>query len=240
MKKKSSSGILYLIPAPLWEHEVSGISQAVREITLSLSLFAVEEIRTTRRYLRSLDKTFDIDGSQFFEMDKHGKYGIDQQFLKEIANGKNGGIISEAGCPCVADPGYNIVYEAHQMGITVKPLTGPNSILLALMASGFYGQKYHFHGYLPIEKEKRMKALKGFSDMTNPVPQIFIETPFRNQPMLEDIIRFSHPEIELCIAAELTSPHEFIGTKTIKEWSKNLPDLHKKPVVFIINPKRKQ
>lgn len=238
MKKERKTGILYLIPVPLWENEASGISQMVKDITTSLSLFAVEEIRTTRRYLRSLDKSFDIDGSLFFEMDKHGKYGIDQQFLQHLLNGKNGAIMSEAGCPCVADPGYKIVYEAHQKGITVKPLPGPNSILMALMASGFYGQQYHFHGYLPIEKDKRMKMIKGISELKHVVPQIFIETPFRNQGLLDDIIRFTHPDMELCIASELTSPHEFIATKTIREWSKKLPELHKKPTVFIINPKR--
>ena len=157
-------------------------------------------------------------------------------FFKGLQAGNDVGLMSEAGCPGIADPGAEIVDKAHRMGIKVVPLVGPSSILLALMASGFNGQSFTFHGYLPIDKVLRSKKIKELEvaaiklDQT----QLFIETPFRNNPMLEEILKTANPRTKLCIATDLTAPTEFVQTKTIADWQKKVPELHKRPTIFLL------
>ena len=154
-----------------------------------------------------------------------------------VEEGKDAGIISEAGCPGVADPGAEVVKYAHQKNIKVVPFAGPSAILLSLMASGFNGQQFAFHGYLPIEKRDRVQALRALEKemQQRNQTQIFMETPYRNNKLLEDLLQTLHPETRLCIAANITSPeHEFIQTKTIQQWNGKLPDIHKQPAVFLI------
>jgi 16S rRNA (cytidine1402-2'-O)-methyltransferase len=169
----------------------------------------------------------------------YGKYARDEgtaEFFKGLQAGKDVGLMSEAGCPGIADPGAEIVEKAHRMNIKVVPLVGPSSILLALMASGFNGQSFVFHGYLPIDKterSKKIRQLEGHAEQ-NKQTQIFIETPFRNNPMLEEILKTAHPKTRLCIACDLTAKTEFVQTKTIAEWQKKVPELHKRPTIFLI------
>jgi 16S rRNA (cytidine1402-2'-O)-methyltransferase len=167
---------------------------------------------------------------------KHNRDTGTADFFKGLQTGKDVGLMSEAGCPGIADPGAEIVEKAHRMGIKVIPLVGPSSILLALMASGFNGQSFTFHGYLPIDKVERSKQIRELESMAekNNQTQIFIETPFRNNPMLEEILKTAHPKTRLCIACDLTSATEFIQTKTIAEWQKKVPELHKRPAIFLI------
>lgn len=232
----TKKGRLFLIPTPLWEGEISGIPEMTRKAALEITCYAVENLRSGRRFLKALDSNKDIDACTFFEMDKHGKYTVEKGFFDTILDGKDGGILSEAGCPCIADPGFHLVKEAHHRGIEVIPLVGPNSVIMALMASGLNGQYFHFHGYLPIEKEKRIKMIRNFGEQKHAAPQIFIETPYRNQGLLEDLLRYSGAETELCIACNITAPDQFIQTKSIQEWSKMTPDIQKKPTVFIVLP----
>jgi 16S rRNA (cytidine1402-2'-O)-methyltransferase len=192
-------------------------------------------LRTARRYLKLLDKEKDIDHSSFFILDKHT--GADEfiSFLKPIEEGHDVGILSEAGCPGVADPGAEIVKLAHQKNITVVPLTGPSSLLLALMASGLNGQNFAFNGYLPIDKSERAKAIKHLEtkSIKENQTQIFIEAPYRNDALAREIIKNARPTTRLCIACDLTLPDAFIKTLPVAQWKKKLPDLHKKPTVFL-------
>ena len=240
MNEASKKGRLFLIPTPLWEGEISTIPDITRKVALEITCYAVENLRSGRRFLKALDSHKNIDDCTFFEIDKHGKYTVDKGFFDAILVGKDGGILSEAGCPCIADPGFLLVKEAHAKGIQVIPLVGPNSVIMALMASGLNGQYFHFHGYLPIEKEKRIKMIRNFGEQKHAAPQIFIETPYRNQGLLEDLLRYSGADTELCIACDITAPEQFILTKTIHEWSKGIPDIQKKPTVFIILPPKQK
>ena len=176
-----------------------------------------------------------IDDFEWYSIHKAEPEQINS-FRKKIKEGKNIAIISEAGCPCIADPGQILVHEAQQMNEIVKPLVGPNSILLALMASGLNGQHFSFIGYLPIGNVERIKKIKQLEEESSKIKctQIFIETPYRNNKMLETILQVCNPATQLCIAAELTSPNEWIKTKTIADWKKEKTDLHKKPAIFLI------
>jgi len=228
---------LYLIPNTLGSLETEWtIPQNVASIAVKLRHFIVEDIRTARRYLKLLDKNIDIDGLQFYLLNKHTSSEELSNFLLPLKSGQDMGIISEAGCPAIADPGAEIVRLAHNAGIRVVPLTGPSSILLALSASGMNGQNFAFNGYLPVKKEDRIKALKHFENRSKieNQSQIFIETPYRNMALLEDILNNCHPLTCLCIACNITLPDEYIVTKIIKEWKGNLPDLNKKPAIFVL------
>ncbi|GAB4257727.1 MAG: SAM-dependent methyltransferase [Vicingaceae bacterium] len=231
-----SKGKLYLIPNILGEQNPSTvIPYSVLELTKSLKYFIVENIRTTRRFLKMVDKNIDIDALTFFEIDKHQPNDI-KAFLQPAQEGYDVGLISEAGCPAIADPGALVVEKAHQLSIQVVPLVGPNSILLALMASGFNGQNFAFNGYLPIEKSERIKQLKQLEHkiVTEHQTQIFIETPYRNNKLIECIIQNCSPERKLCVAVNLTLDNEKIISKEIKKWKSYTYDFHKMPAVFLL------
>ncbi|ASB50710.1 SAM-dependent methyltransferase [Alkalitalea saponilacus] len=230
-------GKLYLIPNTLGTKESTHVIPAdVASIAVSLRHFIVEDLRTARRFLRALDREMDIDGSQFYMLNKRTTPAQFAEYLKPLKAGQNVGIISEAGCPGVADPGAEVVKLAHQAGIEVVPMVGPSSILLALMASGMNGQNFAFVGYIPIKKDERIKTIRQLENRSRNEhqSQIFIETPFRNNHLAQDIVSNCNPQTRLCIAYNLTMPDEFVVTKTIGQWKGKLPELHKKPAIFIL------
>ncbi len=228
---------LFLIPTTLGENWQT-IPQEVKEIASNLDVFIVENLRSARRHLRKLgnEKEFDTEVS-FYELDKH-KPNIEDlfNFINNHKNeGKSIGLLSEAGNPCIADPGAGAVELAHQLGVIVKPLVGPSSILMALIASGFNGQQFTFHGYLPIDNGEKKAALKKLESKVRKsnYTQIFMETPYRNEKLLDEMIKSLHPETKLCIAVEIGEATEFIETRLIKNWTKR-PNLHKRPAVFVL------
>ena len=231
-------GILYLIPSPLGdESDFARIFPPfISQIINSIDDYIVEEERSARRYLRKLNITKPIEQLNFYLLNEHTVIENIELFVHPLLQGRNMGIISEAGVPCVADPGAAIVHIAHKNNIRVVPLTGPSSILLALMASGLSGQNFTFHGYLPVEKSFRIKALKDMERLavTKKQSQIFIETPYRNRNVLQDIIEHCSLKTQLCIACDITLPEEFIKTRTIEAWKNQLPDIHKRPAIFIL------
>lgn len=230
-------GNLYLIPNTLGEDNFSFIlPDEVKSVIESLDYFIVENERTTRAYIKRLlpDK---IQKDIHVEIiDKHTDPLDLPGFLKPIENGKNAGIISEAGVPCIADPGAEIVSIAHRKGLKVIPLVGPSSILLALMASGFNGQQFAFRGYLPFDQQIRKRVFQAMNkDIKDGITQIFMETPYRNNKLLDELLKIMHPETKLCIACDITLENEYIRTKTITDWVGSLPDLHKRPTIFLID-----
>ncbi|MEN9685175.1 MAG: hypothetical protein RLZZ28_961 [Bacteroidota bacterium] len=228
-------GKVYLIPTFLHEEALVTIPAYVLDAVKDCQVFFVENEKTARRYLKKIWREMVIDDYGWFTIHK-AEAELKASFLQILQSGKNIGIISEAGCPGVADPGQYLVQSAQEKGYTIKPLVGPNSILLALMASGMNGQHFQFHGYLPIdalEKKKKIKELESESHRTG-CTQIFIETPYRNNQLFSDIIQIGREETRLCIAVDLTSPSEFIKTRSIKEWRKESTDFHKKPAIFLL------
>ena len=231
------SASLFLIPVTLGETEISKVLPSYnKEIVLSIKHFIVENVRTARRFLKQVDASISIDELTFYTLNKHTSETELSGFLSPIKDGYSIGIISEAGCPAIADPGADIVAIAQQKGIKVVPLVGPSSILLALMASGFNGQSFAFHGYLPIDSDQRIKALKSFEQRiySENQTQLFIETPYRNGKMVDDILKNCKPSTKLCIAADITLETEFIQTKTVGEWKKRVPELSKRPCLFLL------
>ena len=226
--------MIYLVPSFLSENAVETIPSYVLDAVKNCQVIFAENERTARRFLKSIDKEIVIDDFEWYGIHKAEKEQINI-FKQKIKEGKNIAIISEAGCPGVADPGQILVYEAQKMNVEVKPLVGPNSILLALMASGLNGQHFSFLGYLPIDNMERIKKIKQLEEESGKrnCTQIFIETPFRNNKMIETLLQNCKPMTQLCIAAELTSANEFIKTKTIADWKKEQIDLHKKPVIYL-------
>ena len=228
---------LYLIPTSLGDTSFEKILPVYNtEIITALRYFVVEDIRTARRFLKKTNPAIDINSLTFFILNQHTTPEEIGSFLRPMFDGNDVGILSEAGCPAIADPGADVVAIAQKNNFKVVPLVGPSSILLALMASGFNGQSFAFNGYLPIQPAERSKALrrletKAFSENQT---QIFIETPYRNMKMLEEILLSCQHSTRLCIAADITLDTEFICTKTIREWKKNLPDLNKRPCIFIL------
>lgn len=227
---------LYLIPNLLADDTHSSVlPQQISEIMANTRIFFVENVKTTRRFISSLKLGIVIDSLTFIELDKYTTY--EQLFPQLYQLKENAGIISEAGCPGIADPGSLAVEIAHALNIKVIPLVGPSSILLALMASGFSGQSFAFHGYLPIDKDERVKKLRLLEKdaLAKKQTQLFIETPYRNNQMLESILKNLNPALKVCLACNITAPDEFIKTKSIAEWKKGtLPDLHKKPCMFLL------
>ena len=233
----AQKGKLYLIPVPLGEGGEESIPQFVIQRLHSLDTFIVERARTARRFISSTNPPLPIQEMTFYEMDKHTPVEERVLFLKDAAQGKDIGILSEAGCPGVADPGSFIVQAAHEQGITVVPLVGPSSILLGLMASGLNGQHFCFHGYLPPKKPDLIRELKFLEQriFKHNQTQIFIETPYRNSSLIETAINNLSPDILFCIAADLTLPDEFVKTLSIASWrSTKMPNLHKRPAIFLI------
>ncbi len=230
-------GKLYLIPITLGESKIeSVIPKQVIEKTITIRHFIVENIRTTRRYLRLLDKNFPIDDTAFFELNKHTTAQQIETYLKPLLTGFDMGVISEAGVPGVADPGAAVVELAHKNNIRVIPFVGPSSILMAVMASGLNGQNFAFNGYLPVKSNERVKHIKFLEKKSvhDRQSQLFIETPYRNNAMVEDILNSCLPNTKLCIACDITLQSEFIKTDTIQNWRKHKPDINKRPSIFII------
>jgi 16S rRNA (cytidine1402-2'-O)-methyltransferase len=227
--------MVYLIPSFLSENAIETIPEYVITAVKNCTVIFAENERTARRFLKSMDKEIVIDNFEWHAIHKAEEEQINI-FKEKIKAGKNIAIISEAGCPGIADPGQILIYEAQKMNAEIKPLVGPSSILLALMASGFNGQHFCFSGYLPIDNAERVKKIKQIEkeSLKGKCTQIFIETPYRNNKMIETLLQNCHASTRLCIAAELTSVNEFIKTKSIEEWKKEKIDLHKKPVIFLL------
>ena len=226
---------LFLIPTILApDTQETVLSPQIKEVVSNLNVFFVEELRTARRFISSLKLNKTIDDLTFYELSKDTPHSETLAQLKNLA--VDAGIISEAGCPGIADPGAVAVGFAHRLGHRVVPLVGPSSILMALMASGFNGQSFTFNGYLPIDKVLKIKDLKTLEQTAKKKnqTQIFMETPFRNNQILDDVLQNLNPETLLCIACNVTAEDEFIKTLPIKEWRKSMPDLHKKPTIFLL------
>lgn len=229
---------LYLIPVTLGDTPIERVLPAYnKEVILSIRHFIVEEVRTARRFLKQVDRNINIDELTFYPMGKHADAALFSKYLDALRKGEDMGVISEAGCPAVADPGADVVAIAQREGHKVVPLVGPSSILLAVMGSGFNGQSFAFHGYLPIapaDRAKRLKQLESCSAAEHQT-QLFIETPYRNHKIIADILATCNPRTKLCIASGLTTDKEYICSKTIKEWKQTtLPDLNKIPTIFAI------
>ena len=230
---------LYLIPVELGETPVSQVlpeynHQVIREI----KHFIVENVRSARRFLKRVDKSINIDELTFYELNKHTSPKAITGYLDALQQGLSMGVISEAGCPAVADPGADVVAIAQRRGLKVVPLVGPSSIILSVMGSGFNGQSFAFNGYLPIEQGERTKKIKALETRayTESQTQLFIETPYRNHKMIEELCSTCRPQTRLCVAAGITCENEYIKTRTIQDWTKakDLPDLSKTPCIFLI------
>ena len=230
---------LYLIPVTLGETSIDQVLPSYNhEVIMGIRYFIVENIRSARRFLRQTDREFPIDESTFCEMGKHSDEKLYSSYLQPLREGKPVGVISEAGCHAVADPGADIVSIAQREGLKVMPLVGPNSMIMAVMSSGLGGQSFAFNGYLPVEPADRAKRLKMLETRawTEGQTQLFIETPYRNQKMFQSLIAALRPQTRLCIAAGITTKEEYIRTLRISEWkSTTLPDLSKVPAIFLIN-----
>lgn len=230
-------GRVYLIPNTLGGESTSDIlPHHVSEIVAKLRYFAVEDLKSARRLLRKLDRSFPIDESTFFMLNKRSSKDDLMAMLLQVIQGNDLGIISDAGCPGIADPGADLVALCHTQGIHMHPLVGPSSFLLALMASGFSGQSFRFHGYLPKERKERVRAIKDMEIETRRygATQLFMDTPFRNMNVLEDLLNELADTTELCIAANLTLPQQRIQTMTVVDWREHAWDISKVPVVFLI------
>jgi 16S rRNA (cytidine1402-2'-O)-methyltransferase len=233
---KNATGILYLIPSVIAENtEKQVLSPQMIDVCRHTKFYLAENIRTSRRFISSLGLGIDIPELDFSLLDKKTPEAEVPALLQPLLEGKDMGVLSEAGCPGVADPGARAVSWAHKKGIRVLPLVGPSSILLALMASGFSGQSFVFHGYLPIKSADRVKALKQLEREAHAgQTQIFMETPYRNHHLLEDLLQNCQPNTLLCIASGLTGEEELVKTMTVAGWRKQKPDLHKIPTIFLL------
>lgn len=226
---------VFLIPIPIAEEGYHALPSNIISIIHCCEVFFAEDLRTARRTFRKMDKQFDIDGKEWYET------GIEEEktaeaFKKAVTDGKQIGIVSESGCPGIADPGQKLVAIAHSLHVIVKPLTGPSSLLLALMGSGMNGQHFAFNGYLPIdsrEREKKIRELEKKS-LQEGSTQLFIETPYRNQALFEALIKTLAPQTRLCIAYHLSAENEWIKTMSVSDWKKQNLLLPKDPAVFLI------
>jgi 16S rRNA (cytidine1402-2'-O)-methyltransferase len=228
---------LYLIPNLLSDTAWQGVLPLpVSGVVSNLRFFIVEDVRNARRFLKKIDPSINIDDLVFFELNKFTSDQQKTEYLKPLAEGSDIGLLSEAGCPGVADPGADMVRLAHQRNYKVIPLVGPSSILLALMASGLNGQQFVFHGYLPVKQAERIKKIQQIEKQAFSLKQtqIFIETPYRNNQLINDLLKSCLPTTLLCIAADLTSENEFIHTQSISMWKNQLPNLDKRPAIFLL------
>ena len=225
---------VYLIPSLLHEEGLRTIPSYITGIVKQCTVLFVENERTTRRYLKKLDREIVIDNYEWFTMTNDDP-NI-ESFRKKIKEEKTIGIISEAGCPGIADPGQQLVAVAQELSIEVKPLVGPNSIVLALMASGMNGQQFRFAGYLPIKNPERNNAIKELESESakKNCTQIFIETPYRNNQLMEALLSVCQPSTKICIAVDLTGEKELIKTRSVADWKRNKPDIHKRPAIFLL------
>jgi 16S rRNA (cytidine1402-2'-O)-methyltransferase len=231
------TGTLYLIPVPLADAAAAkSFTPYLVQTINSITEYIVENEKTARKFLKEAGLQTPQSQLIIHDYGKHARNVDISTFFTGLLAGRDAGLMSEAGCPGVADPGADVVAEAHRRGIKVVPLVGPSSILLAIMASGFNGQSFTFHGYLPIDKadrSRRIKELEGFTERLKQT-QLFIETPFRNNALLEEILKSCKPNTRLCIACNLTAEDELVKTQTIAAWKKAPPDLHKKPTIFLL------
>jgi len=230
-----SKGTIYLIPNTLGSTaDKYATAQLVNSLN-QLESFIVEEIKSARRLLRQTGVTRPLEELEFFMLNEHTRNDDIQSLIEPLLNGKDMGLISEAGVPCVADPGSAVVALAHEQGIKVVPLVGPSSILLALMASGFNGQQFTFNGYLPRERSDRSRKIKQLEQLAlNGITQIFMDAPYRNNQVLDDLLQACRMETKLCIASNITCDNERINTKSIMDWSIRKPDINKMPVMFLL------
>jgi len=228
---------LYLIPVGLSDAELDRVLPAANlQVVREIKHFIVENVRSARRFLKKCDRSIDIDSLTFYELNRHTRPEDIAPMLEPLIGGQAMGVISEAGCPAVADPGADVVAIAQSRGLKVKPLVGPSSILLGLMGSGFNGQSFAFLGYLPIDPSQRARKFKEMEQriMREDQTQIFIETPYRNNALVADICKLMPPHIKLCIATDITGESERIVTRGVKQWPKQLPDLNKVPTIFLL------
>lgn len=228
---------LYLIPCTLGDTSVEKVLPAYNhDIMVGIKHFIVENIRSARRFLKKVDRDINIDELTFYELNKHVSPKIIESYLKPLQEGYPMGVISEAGCPAVADPGADVVAIAQRKRLKVVPLVGPSSIILSVMASGFNGQSFAFHGYLPIDGNERSKMLKHLETRAyaEHQTQLFIETPYRNLKMFADILRSCRPQTKLCVAANLTCEGEYVVTRTVAEWKNHCPPIDKIPCMFLL------
>jgi 16S rRNA (cytidine1402-2'-O)-methyltransferase len=232
---KEALGKVLLLPMLLHEEGWEAIPKDIDQWIKSCDVFFVENEKTTRRYFKKIWKEMVIDNYQWFTIHQVEEAQINN-FIQILKSGKTIGIVSEAGCAGIADPGQLLVSAAQQLGATVKPYMGPSSILLSLMASGFNGQGFTFNGYLPIDATERKKKIQQLEQIvtSNGIAQLFIETPYRNNQLLEAILQTCHPTTQLCIGVDITGPTESIKTATIQYWKNNKPELHKKLAIFIL------
>jgi 16S rRNA (cytidine1402-2'-O)-methyltransferase len=228
-------GILYLIPNSLGGGPESYATELTRHHANQIENFIVEEIKSARKLLRQQGVTRELSELNFMMLNEHTKEDEIPALIQPLLNGQDIGLISEAGLPCVADPGNVVVKLAHESAIKVVPLSGPSSIMLALMASGMNGQEFTFNGYLPRDKQDRIKKIRNMEQLAlKGITQLFMDAPYRNQQLLEDIISICKMETRLCIASAITCPEEKITTKQIFEWHMHKPKLEKTPVMFVI------
>ena len=228
---------LYLLPVTLGDTELNTVLPAYNiEIIQGIKHFIVEDVRSARRFLKKVDREFDIDSLSFYPLNKHTSAEDISGYLEPLLAGQSMGVISEAGCPAVADPGADVVAIAQRKNLKVVPLVGPSSIILSVMGSGFNGQSFAFQGYLPIEPGERVKRIKQLEQRiySENQTQLFIETPYRNHKMIDDLLQNCRPQTKLCIAANLTCEGEYIKTRAISEWKGKVPDLSKIPCIFLL------
>lgn len=230
-------GTLYLIPVPLAENAAQkSFTPFLVDTINAIKTYIVENEKTARKFLKEAGLKTPQSELVIHDYGKHKRGNSLVPFFKELMSGADVGLMSEAGCPGVADPGADIVAEAHKRGIKVVPLVGPNSMIQAIMASGFNGQSFAFHGYLPIDKAERAKRIKDLESLSlkNRQTQLFMETPFRNNHLLDDVLKNCHGSTQLCIACNINAEDEFIKTQAVGAWRQEKIDLHKKPTVFLL------
>lgn len=230
------AGTVIMLPVVLSEDGYASLPDILRAEAESCEVFFVEELRTARRFLRKLIPAFDIDGRTWHQINPKAPEII-HAFRNALQQGRTIGIMSEAGCPGIADPGQALVAVAQGMGARVRPVTGPSSIFLALMASGMNGQLFRFNGYLPVESDRRKKSLRDLESDSQGTgcTHIFIETPYRNEAVLDAILTTCSPETRLCIAVNITGSTENIRTRRVEEWKRDKPSMHKVPAIFLIS-----
>lgn len=230
-----SSGTLYLIPIPIADGALQTLSPQIGTTLPQVQHYFVENLRTARRFLKAVHPSIVIDDLHFSEIDKH--HGADMGMLRKwLKEGHHVGVMSEAGCPGIADPGAELARVAHDLGAKVVPLTGPNSLILALMASGLNGQSFAFRGYLSVKEPERGKQIKSLEAISQKEKQtqLFIETPYRNNSMVADLLKHCNDNTRICIAQNLTAENEYVKTQTVAQWKKAVPQLEKLPVVFLM------
>jgi len=231
---ETSPGVLYLIPVALGSEDAAAlIPPATVDAARSLRTFIVENAKSARRFLKAIGHPVPLQELQFHTLDEHTRDVA--PVLAPLLAGEDCGLMSESGCPSVADPGSTLVRRAHEAGVRVVPLAGPSSILLALMASGMNGQRFAFHGYLPVERAERARKLKELEARAGDETQIFIETPYRNEQLLSALLQQCRGDTMLCIAADLTLPGGFVAARTVAEWNEKPPKLDRRLAVFLLS-----